>query len=509
MEKNLSKKWIHTLSKSRYEIISVLLLGFILRALFFIVSKKLPYFWNYSASLDVRYYIEYARSFQFPIYVNPLGVLFCLPFSLFSDASIIAKVFLIGLDLLNIYLIFSISKKNFEKGKPIIPALIYALSVPFIIYSNYPLPEIIVITFFLLFLLYNERKPLLGGIFLGLSFLGRGNLLIVIFLYILYLILRKKRFLPLLLGIIIIIFPFFLKNLIIEKRFVLTSSQGGINFFIGNNKASNGGFTPIIGFSSDMENLNQLKSHLFVKKGLHFLFYHPIKGFFLYLKKFYLSISEYSPPLNLNYYFIKDRLKFLFFLPGFAFIFSIFFIVLLNARKRHLKFYLLELFLVISILPFFLSMRYKLLLLIVPILFTSLFKVNKKNFLIFSLFFLLLHIIPKPFSYQYGFTGKFIQIAEIEYNNGKKNLAFQTIKRSKKYRKNRYNIGPELFEAMIYRENGDIYNYEMTMKEMVKMIQGKNNFSYKNSFLSEMNILKKTNPILFKQLLREHQKTRK
>lgn len=134
------------------------------------------------------------------------------------------------------------------------------------------------------------------------------------------------RFAIFALGAGLVIAPVTLRNFALEKDFVLISSQGGINFFIGNNRASDGASAvlPVLGDAwqypdcvriAEREAGRQLRSSevsgFWYGRGREFLFGHPREAAALLLKKFVLFWNSYELPNNKDvYYFARMSLVF-------------------------------------------------------------------------------------------------------------------------------------------------------------------------------------------------------
>ena len=505
MENSNIKRGIYPLSKSLYKVEFFLVLAFFIRILFLFLSKKLNYFSDFSSSLDIKYYEIFANNlFHFnikgglPVFVNQLNILIYLLFVPFKFNSYIMRIFFIVLDVFNIYLLYKLSKKLFKKNS-LFPVIFYTFFSPFIIYSNYPLGETLVITFLILFLFYMHDNPLLAGIFIAAASLGRGNLIIFLLFYLVYIIIRKEFKWVFVLGIVIVFTPFFLKNLIAFNKPSPISSQGTINLFIGNNNYATGGYIPLFNNNFNMENLNSMKNKHFIQKALNFTIKNPLIAFKLYAKKIYLLFSEYSPPLNLNYYFIKMKIPLLDLFFGFAILFALFFPIVIFDLRGNKELIILELFLIISLLPFFLSLRYKLFISVIPILLIANYKFTKKYIFTTLILFILLNFIPRPFQISYGFTGKYMQIAEIDYNNGRQLIAEKELMNAKKYRIKKNNIGPDLFQPLIYRNNNNTQAYLDTMQKIYLIFRKYKNVSYFENLKNELQYLKNFDPYLYEK----------
>ncbi len=461
--------------------------AFLVRVAFWAFSGKLYNFWDFSSSLDLKYYFVYAEALRhfdlsaaFPLHANPLGVILVFISGIFGHAAVVSKIICILADSMNAVLIFRLA--SVYRGRPaFLPGLLYVVSAPVIIFSNYPMAETLTNTMILLFL-SNRSKPVAAGIFAGLSVLGRGNLIIFGILYLGYLLIRRKKALLFALGFAAVLLPFFIKNASLHGMPTPVGSQGAVNLYIGNNENATGGFVDA-GGTSDLEGMKGMKGNRYILDSFGFILKHPVRAASLYMKKVFLCFSEYCPPLNLNYYFIKNTMPLLFLLPGFAFFFAFFFANAGAVLKKDAELFWMEIFLIISILPFFLSLRYKLMLLLIPALVLAV--PRGRNMLIAGILFLALHFIPKPFSYGYAFRGSSVQLAEIMYNRGAKASAKELLEKAGTFGREPGNISVELFRALMAREEGDTALYVFAMKGLIPEVrQGR--FSHRQNFYEEM-----------------------
>lgn len=111
----------------------------------------------------------------------------------------------------------------------------------------------------LIYRLLQGRGGVLAGLGLGLAVMGKPNTLLFLPVWFLW----KWRQLrsrtatvralaPLALGVVIVVAPFTLRNWIVGRDLVLTSSNGGINLYIGNNEEARGTFRVPARMESDL-----------------------------------------------------------------------------------------------------------------------------------------------------------------------------------------------------------------------------------------------------------------
>ncbi|MCF7810944.1 tetratricopeptide repeat protein [bacterium] len=135
----------------------------------------------------------------------------------------------------------------------LIAAAITAVYAPFIFYETTLLTSTIILFLSAIILnlaqkaLFqkNTLQLLLLGVVIGLSALARPLVLIFLpFLILLLLIEDKttwlKRSILIALGVLVILFPVGVRNLILGGEFTLTTSSAGMNFYVGNNPEATG-----------------------------------------------------------------------------------------------------------------------------------------------------------------------------------------------------------------------------------------------------------------------------
>ncbi len=124
-------------------------------------------------------------------------------------------------------------------------------------------------------------------------------------------------------GIVLMILPVTVRNYIVGDDFVLVSSNAGVNFYIGNNEQAQGAFylPPESGLSnSDLQGSSQriaeralgrsLKpsevSDFWTRKALTFIIKKPWDEITLLWQKFLLFVNAYEIPNHLHFYYIQS-----------------------------------------------------------------------------------------------------------------------------------------------------------------------------------------------------------
>jgi len=323
-------------------------------------------------------------------------------------------------------LVFLIGRRLAGIHVAITASLILAFYGPLLFFEGLLLPEFLGIFTNLVWLYvlvgserdFRFRTLFVAGLFLGLSVLVRASALI--FLPGIFLWLARFSNVPhrktwiyfgaLVLGACLMIAPVTLRNYIRGNDLVFVTSNGGLNFYIGNNETADGLYSrPIkelhlVGadpesdasgkYYAEKSTGRELKpsevSAFWLNKGLKFIRSHPRQFVVLNLKKMLLFWNSHEFPQIEDYYIWKT----LFPLPippiSFAFAGPLGIVGIILTFKKAKKFFLLHMFVLsymISICTFFVTARYRVQ--IVPVL------------SIFSAYFLwwcVEHILHKSYS---------------------------------------------------------------------------------------------------------------
>ena len=227
-------------------------------------------------------------------------------------------------------LVYVLAKKIFNRKVSFLSA-IFASTYWILIYFEGELLLDSLLVFFdliLMILLLNAsdnpgwKRWMACGAVLGLSAITRPNILVFIPLVWLWIILIFKNSKKLgtifsyiaffSLGATLVILPVTVRNYVVGGDFVLIASQGGVNFYIGNNPKADGisaAFHDTDLGSRNIESLKKLKpseiSNLYYKEGFEFIFSQPITASKLLFKKLYMSWNAFEVSNNQNAYFFK------------------------------------------------------------------------------------------------------------------------------------------------------------------------------------------------------------
>ncbi|HET9233742.1 MAG TPA: tetratricopeptide repeat protein, partial [Candidatus Eisenbacteria bacterium] len=170
------------------------------------------------------------------------------------------------------------------------------------------------------------------------------------------------------------------RNLAVTGQPILISANGGVNFFIGNNPAADGTFhlPPDSGLLNRTEGLftsakevaeRELGRSLGASavdrfwwlRGLDFWLTYPARAMGLTLGKLMLSLNDAEIPSHYDYTFFRESVPVLRFLPTFGWVLPLGGIGLALAwRRRHVVPAVLSIAFLLSIVPFFITGRYRL-----------------------------------------------------------------------------------------------------------------------------------------------------
>jgi tetratricopeptide (TPR) repeat protein len=281
-----------------------------------------------------------APYFRAPLYAYSLAIIFAI----FENGFLAARViqFLIG--SLSVLLIYFLGKRVFSPAAGRIAAVLAAVYGPFIYFEGELLIPVLLLFLSLLFVLAvlaAERKPSwlrwLGcGALLGLTATARPNVLVFLAVLIPWVLVRLRRkgttwsaslfaVLALLLGAVLLMAPVHVHNYRMSKEFLPAMvSQGGVNFFIGNNRDSDGstaivpgtratwwgGYYDAVQLAEEAEGrtlkASEVSSYWF-QRGLEFMRDEPDRALRLMAKKLAMFWSGMEIANNKDIYFFSAQ----------------------------------------------------------------------------------------------------------------------------------------------------------------------------------------------------------
>ena len=240
-----------------------------------------------------------------------------------------------------------------------------------------------------------------SGVCLGLASLGRPNILIFApfgLLWIFtgfgkpFLLSRWRHGILFTLGCVLAVLPITIRNYVVSDDFVLVSSSTGVNLFIGNNADANGFLSLPSGSGLEVYRLYESSraaaqtamgkddmkpsevSDYWASRAFDFMAQHPEEAVRLLLKKVRLFWNHYEIPNLHNKYFIADTyapsLRWIFI--GFGLIAPLALVgILLEHRKNPVSpsvrlYFGFVIVYMCSVVPFFVTSRYRII--VVPVL---------------------------------------------------------------------------------------------------------------------------------------------
>ncbi|MEW6482060.1 MAG: glycosyltransferase family 39 protein [bacterium] len=269
---------------------------------------------------------------------------------------------------------------------------------------------------FFILRLEKERKLkniILSGLFLGLSALTRATALFFLPFILLWMLKSSRlkasgsrliRFAFLCLITFLTISPATIMNYIASKKFILISTNGPVNLWIGNNEKANGRYLQPLPSHNLEKRLEEIGDRAYIEEVLRFIKEKPKKFIALLLTKFFFFWDNYEDINNVNYGQVKGYsplLKLPFFI-GFGVIAPLAFLgICLSFRRNALLLHLFFLSYIIILIAFFVTGRHRLVVVPVMVIFSSFAiswiydKVKEAEYkkLAFSFFPLLLGII--------------------------------------------------------------------------------------------------------------------
>ncbi len=191
--------------------------------------------------------------FRAPLYAWCLAVLYAL----FGSGIWVGRLFGVLVGVLSIGATFAIARRLFDRRAAVVAAVLQSI-YPIVIYFEAELVLDTLFTLLLQFVVYRylvwqdsrtPRNMLWLGLVIGLAAIARPTALVAVpvVLTMLFVMHRRsnhlnarRQFVMLLAGVAICVGPVFIRNVVVAGDPVLIASQGGINFYLGNNDRADG-----------------------------------------------------------------------------------------------------------------------------------------------------------------------------------------------------------------------------------------------------------------------------
>jgi tetratricopeptide (TPR) repeat protein len=391
----------HENRKELYIVIFIFLFSFGLRLIYLLQIRANPHF--NVPTMDPLYHDVWAQNiasgnwmgssifFRAPFYPYFLS----LVYKIFGHGYFIPRLIQHLVGASSCVLVYLLAKKLYNRSTAIIAGLIAATYGIFIYFESELLLDSFLVFFDTLLILYLLRTAdspkkwrwLVGGMILGVSAITRPNILFCIpfiWLWIYFTFkgrIRIKTFFAysaiFLLGVIILVAPVTVRNYLVGQDLVLISSQGGINFYLGNNPRADGVSAIFYGadwqyrdfqFTAQKETGRTLKpsqiSNYYYKKGLDFILRQPAESLPLFIKKIYLFWNRFEISNNQDIYFFKRYSSLIRILPlGFWLIAPLGLVGFLISFRERRRIFLPLIFVIsymITVVLFFVPARFRL-----------------------------------------------------------------------------------------------------------------------------------------------------
>jgi len=326
-----------------HPIIAVLILGGIVRLIFLISYFHSPE-WG-QLVVDSLFHHRWAQAiaagdiigdqvfFRAPLYIYILGLIYYIV----GPSLLFARIFGHIVGLISVYFTFRIGRTIFNRPAGLMAALLHALYPIAVFFESELLVDNLFTMLFelsILLIIYAVRKRqnkyyIMAGIIIGLAAITRPLILGLLPVYIIWIFIGERSFrfallknLLLLLIAFAVILPVSIRNKLVGDDFVLVSSSGGINFYIGNNPSADGLTASMprpLGHNWEINDItriaedetgHQLKpsevSSFWLDKALDWIKSNNSDFIRLYLKKIYYCFNNYeiSNNKNLNVFYI-------------------------------------------------------------------------------------------------------------------------------------------------------------------------------------------------------------
>lgn len=262
--------------------------------------------------------------FRAPLYPYLLG----LTYRIFGHNFLAPRILQAMLGAISCLLIYFVGKGVFDWRVGMLSGGIASIYGPFIYFEGELLITslIVFLDLSLILLLLKARNLsvwLCAGVVLGLSAIARPTILIFLPFLLLWMWLRHRghfrRYAPAVLGgVVLFVAPVAFRNYLVGKDLVLVASQGGVNFYLGNNPQADGASAIFPGIGDDWDEVSfaqkdvgrSLKpsevSRYYYLKGMEFLKEKPGSFLKLLAKKVYLFLNGYEISNNQYIYRFGD-----------------------------------------------------------------------------------------------------------------------------------------------------------------------------------------------------------
>lgn len=394
--------------KTFYWPVGLALAAGLTRTLYILTSSHDPLFNSVAHIPDANFFTQWAETIvthkqwdggPHPFFIGPLYGYFLALIFLFTGPNILAvRIVHVILDTATTAMIYGLTRRLAGDWPARAAGIIWACYLPAIFFCAQILPATLGVFLVTVSFYFVSRGVSghaldfgLAGITLGLFALDRANVLLFVpaaaATFVFFVSVREQiswvKILTYLAALISVVFAVTLRNAVVGGEWVVISSQGGINFYIGNGEKANGTYWDVrpvrVGGPSQLNRDLALKiaeeetgtkmtaaaaSEWWFKRGIAELRAAPKRALSLYWRKFRLFTNDYEVPLNVDFTFARfanpvHKVPF----PWFAFIFACGVLGFYASSKTNFLSVLTGVFVGVyglSIIIFFISARYRL-----------------------------------------------------------------------------------------------------------------------------------------------------
>jgi tetratricopeptide (TPR) repeat protein len=386
-------------------VLAIFALALLIRLFYFFQVKANFPGWD-SPTIDPLYHDLWARQiaggdilgsgpfFRAPFYAYFLGLIYAV----FGPSLTAAKIIQHIIGATSCVFIFLFADKYLNRKTAVTAGLLSAFSWVFVYYEDELLLDSLLVLFGVLLIWSliraSERRSWWGflgsGLLLGLASITRPNFLAFLPAILIWLLITfkgeigrsLKAFVLVTVGTAILIFPVTLRNILVGHDNVLIASQGGINFYIGNNPQADGASASIPEFGptwqySDAEYLAKKEtgklgkdmkpsevSSFFYDKVYQYILGKPLSWLGLTIKKLDLFWNSYEISNNQNVYFYRRFASITKILPPLFWLISPFSLIgLALIFRKERKYQIIAYFVIVYMLTvaaFFVNSRFRL-----------------------------------------------------------------------------------------------------------------------------------------------------
>ena len=391
---------------------SIFVFAFCLRLIYTLQIQTLPTFTV--LIVDAFSYNEWAKNiiqnswlgdkvfYQAPLYPYFIALIY----KIFGIKLFAVRIIQVLMGSATCLLYYYISKKIWGVRAGVIASLLATFYSIYIFYVPLHLKPTLYIfletlCILLLCLCFYEKKKryfIASGVLLGLMVFTRGNTLLIVPFLLIWVFLSYnfktaiRNYLLILAGLLLILFPVIIRNYVVSGDFVITTSQAGSNFYIGNNLKANGSYVPLISghetpefegpdakMIAEKELGRELKpsevSRYWFTKSFDYIKNNKFHYSVLMWKKIKLMFNYYEVPDSEDFYFYRQYSSILRLpLIPFGIICPLAFLGMLLLIKDYKKYSLLYVLVIanfVSIIIFYIFSRYRLPIVPLFIIFSS------------------------------------------------------------------------------------------------------------------------------------------